>query len=177
MALSKLYTAKIVADLIRGVVKELGEEILQPEEILSYVNLAQQIVYNELPEEEYLVEVALTESNNELSFSDKYVVKPIKLVDSVNGIVNIVGIKEFEELEKSPSKKYKVYATIISEKFKLFKGEEVTGYGNFVLTYIMGLTPCTSEASFLDVKDRYVPKVIDIAKQLVYEQLGKKADK
>lgn len=176
MPLSKLYTAKIVADFIRGIIKELDENELQPEEVLSYVNLAQQIVYNELPEDEYIDETTLTIASDEADFSAKNVEKALKLVDSNIGIIDVKSMKEFDELTNAPSKRNRIYATTIGEKFKLFKGENVSSYGTLTLTFVKRLTPCTTEASFLDVKDKYVPKVIDIAKKLVYEQLGKTSE-
>ena len=160
--------------MIRGVVKALGEEELQPLEVLSYVNLAQQMVYNEAPKELYTKSETVSESSDTIDFSTLEVDTPIKLVDSVNGTVDRKGLLEFEELADDPSKRKRVYATQIGESFSLFKGDEASAYGTFTFTFVRKITPCSAETDYLDIEDKYINKVFTIAKELVKEQLGTK---
>lgn len=172
MALSKTYTAKLVANLIRGIVRELGNKVLQPEEILEYINLAQQIVYNGMDKTRYQTSGSFPITANVIDLSAQKIRQVIKIKDAANGVYfEETNANLFELIGCDPNKK-SIYYQLVGEKIEI-QPKDNTLDANATVYYIREITPITAETEYLDVPDGEVPKVLEIAEQTVRRQLGK----
>lgn len=171
MALSKSFTAKIVSDEIRNIAEELGSNRLQPKDILDFINLATLSIYKDLPKKLYEEPVALTITNDEADISAITVEEIIFVDDSANGEVIPVDYSTIRNLANNSRKQNNVYYSHEGQKLKFYKGDQLSSYGTVTLTYIREIELVADETDKLDVPDRFVPKVIEIAKSITYEKL------
>ena len=109
----------------------------------------------------------------------------IKITDSVNGLVNPAGDAEIEgisyysaSLPGNSLKQGNVWYTQIGETVSFYKGTSVSAYGILTMFYYEQPTllgtgdPLTT---YIDVRDKFVPLLFAIVKNILYEQLQKQA--
>jgi hypothetical protein len=111
--------------------------------------------------------------------------KIIKIVDSVNGLVvpsgdsDIEGIAYFSaSLPGNSMKQATIWYTQNGETVSFYKGTSVSAYGTLTMHYyeqptLLGTSdPLTT---YIDVRDKFIPLLFAIVKNLLYEQLQKQA--
>lgn len=109
----------------------------------------------------------------------------IKITDSVNGLVNPAGDAEIEgisyysaSLPGNSLKQGNVWFTQIGETVSVYKGTSVSAYGTLTMFYyeqptLLGTSdPLTT---YIDVRDKFIPLLFAIVKNILYEQLQKQA--
>ena len=109
----------------------------------------------------------------------------IKITDSVNGLVNPAGDAEIEgisyysaSLPGNSLKQGNVWFTQNGETVSFYKGTSVSTYGTLTMFYyeqpiLLGTNdPLTN---YIDVRDKFIPLLFAIVKNLLYEQLQKQA--
>jgi len=180
MPLSKSFTAKIVADEIRNIAEEQNKSRLQPQDVIDYINLGVLRVFEKLDKNFYQTTYNLAVNSDSLDISALNVDSIIKIVDQTNGKLIKTGADEIENLTDNSRKQSNIYYYQEGETLRLYKGSNISTYGIMRLVYVRGLELCTKETDFLDVPDKLVPEVLEIAKNITYEKLNtatKKVDK
>ena len=171
MALSKSYTGKIIGDIVRNVAEEYGQNRLQPQDVLDYVNLAVLKVYNDIPKFLYQTPVTRTVSSGYIDLSDLIVEKIEKITDTANGIWIPAGIDEIENFADNTRRQNNVYYSHEGQRVKVYKGDNTSAYGTISMLYEREIVLCDDETDFIDVPDKYAPAVMEIAKAITHEKL------
>ena len=109
----------------------------------------------------------------------------IKITDSVNGLVNPAGDAEIEgisyysaSLPGNSLKQGNVWFTQNGETVSFYKGTSVSTYGTLTMFYYeQPILLGTNDPliNYIDVRDKFIPLLFAIVKNLLYEQLQKQA--
>src|SRR3990167_7918037 len=95
-----------------------------------------------------------------------------KVSDSINKEVIKTQAIEFENLHREDNKQNKIYYFRHGQSLFLYVGLKVKAIGDLTLFYITFPDRTTDESSFLDIRDKYVSKIIQLPKSYCYEHLG-----
>jgi len=109
----------------------------------------------------------------------------IKITDSVNGLVNPAGDAEIEgisyysaSLPGNSLKQGNVWFTQNGETVSFYKGTSVSTYGTLTMFYYeQPILLGTNDPliNYIDVRDKFIPLLFAIVKNMLYEQLQKQA--
>ena len=172
MALSKNYTAKVGIDIIRNIAEEQENSKLQPTDMFDYLNLAIQTVYKDLPQKFYQdTDDTISVSGDSLDISTLNIADIIKIVDETNGKLIPVGPDEIENLADNPRKQSNIFYYQEGQRIRLYKGDNISSYGTMRIVFFRELELVSAETDYLDVPDRFVPTVLEVAKRITYEKL------
>lgn len=96
--------------------------------------------------------------------------KVIKLVDSIGGLVSESKDFDFENLAAMDNRVEDLEYYLWGETLFLFKGANVTAWGTLTLYYYRFPVPVAENTDYIDMKDKYIPLLIDKCKMEVYEK-------
>lgn len=116
--------------------------------------------------------VLSTHSGTNLDLSSLKLDKVVKLVDSINGLVSPRKSFDFENLSGISHFSNSVFFYQGGETLYLWKGSDVAMWGTLTLHYYRLPALPSADADYIDLKDKYIPLLIDKCKLEVYE-LGK----
>lgn len=100
--------------------------------------------------------------------------KIIKVVDAVNGLVAEKKDLAFENLANIDMYDNSVFYNLFGETIYLFKGSSVSAWGELTLYYYRLPTLLSADGDYVDLRDKYVPLLIDKCYLDVYAR-GKEA--
>ncbi len=96
--------------------------------------------------------------------------KIIKIKDSISGLVSERKDLEFENLSTIDTFENSVFFNHFGETLFLFKGSGVTIWGTLTLYYYRLPTAVSADGDYIDMRDKYIPLLIDKCKLEVYER-------
>lgn len=120
------------------------------------------------PAGDYAVFSAHSAANIDLS--SLRVDKIIKLVDSTHGLVVEAKDLAFENLSGIDMYDSSVFYNWFGETLFLFKGADVSAWGTLSLYYYRLPVLLSADGDYVDLRDKYVPLLIDKCKLEVYER-------
>jgi len=95
----------------------------------------------------------------------------VKLSDSISGLCVPKPTDVLDDLTY-PQKQGKIHYYRRGETLVLRKGSDVSAYGTLTLEYVRSPMKVTTSTDYLDIKDKYISLIIDVAKLLVYEAVN-----
>jgi len=104
-----------------------------------------------------------------LDLSGLKVDKIIKVVDSTSGLVSERNDLTFEGLQNNDQMTRGVFYNHFGEYLYLYKGSNVTSWGTLTVYYYRIPTLVTAVTDYIDIKDKYIPLLIDKCKVDIYE--------
>ncbi len=107
-----------------------------------------------------------------LNISGYPILNIIKIVDSINYECIEVGSKNFDNLYRFPEKQNKTYWYKNGQYLYFYIGANVASVGTRTMSYNSYPQRVMNDNDFLDIKDAYVPLVIDFTKSYCIEHLG-----
>lgn len=116
-------------------------------------------------------------SGAHLDISTLKIDKIIKLVDGTNGLVGPQKDFPFENLANMDDYDKSIFYSHFGELLILFKGSGIPAWGTLTLYYYRLPTLVTEDADYIDMKDKYIPLLIDKCKLELYELANKLAPK
>lgn len=182
MALSKVWTLAKIKSILRVLVNEIAPDKIQDLSLVDYINLATQDLA-EMLNGATAPDYGETKSQTALgvSLGASYTIdtsaftKPVdritKIVEASNGLVLHAGDYEFEGLKNIPQKQNNVWYNMFGETIYVYYGSGASDPDALVIYYYRQPTLVSSDADFVDVRDKYVPLLIAKAKNLIYEHL------
>jgi hypothetical protein len=178
MALSKNYTLKTVSDIARVLVNQIAPDKVQTLTVTDYVNLSVNDVAEMLNGANAPFYGAVHTGSvvgAQMDLSTLHIDRIVKVTDSLNGLIPPVGDYAFENLSGITAYASSVFFQHFGERLNLFKGANISAFGNEYVHYYRQPTAVTGSAEYLDIPDKYVPLVIAKIKNYVYEQVGQQA--
>lgn len=118
------------------------------------------------PECDYAVFSVHSTAN--IDISSLKVDKIIKIKDSVSGLVSEKKDLAFENLSGISTYSNSVFYNHFGETLFLFKGSNVTSWGTLTLYYYRYPTLLAAEGDYVDMRDKYVPLLIEKSVSDVY---------
>lgn len=112
-------------------------------------------------------------SGTSIDLSSLKIDKIIKLVDSTNGPVAAAKDDAFDNLANNDMYDNSVMYNYFGETLYLFKGADVSAWGTLSLYYYRLPTLLSADGDYVDLRDKYVPLLIDKCYLEVYTR-GKK---
>lgn len=103
-----------------------------------------------------------------IDLSNYKIDKIIKLTDSLNGLVIKSPDFNFENLDLDDNYN-SLYYNHFGESLFLFKGRNITTFGNLELYYYRLPILIEDENDYIDMKDKHIPLLIDKCKLEIYE--------
>jgi len=113
--------------------------------------------------------VLSAQSTTSLDLSSLKIDKVVKLVDSVNGLVSPRKAFDFENLKGISHFSNSVFYYQGGETLYLWKGNNVLNWGTLTLHYYRLPNLPVNDSDYIDLKDKYIPLLIDKCKIEVYE--------
>lgn len=104
-----------------------------------------------------------------LDLSALKVDKISKVVDSINGLLSERQDLTFEGLANNNQMTRGVFYNHFGEYLYLYKGSNVTSWGTLTVYYYRLPTLVTQTTDYIDMKDKYIPLLIDKSKLDIYE--------
>lgn len=96
----------------------------------------------------------------------------IKLMDSVNGEIGLVGDSTIEYIASMDESANSVFYNQVGHSLELKRGSNVSGLGTLTLHYYRIPNLASALTDKIDLSDKYIPLLIDTCKYEVYEILG-----
>lgn len=173
--LSKQWTLKSLIGILRTFVNEITPKKIQNLQLIDIIHLAIVDVVQQLgmvASKDYVVTpVTVTQTSDVIDISSYVVDQIIKLTDSGTGLIIPKDADEIESID-DPQLQGEIYWTRLGEKIYLKKGSDVSAYGTLKLYYSRAPLKVTELTDTLDIKDTFIPLVVDKAKIKVYEMLN-----
>lgn len=116
-------------------------------------------------------------STTTLDVSSLKIDKIIKLTDSINGTVIPANDFDFDNLANTDEYENSVFYNHFGETLFLFKGSGVSAFGTLTLYYYRLPMLVSDASSGIDLKDKYIPLLIDKCKIDILELVNKIAPK
>ncbi|MGD1007437.1 MAG: hypothetical protein ABR980_09435 [Ignavibacteriaceae bacterium] len=178
--LAVIYTAGMIASTIGQWLNKENMEGLDPEFVKSLMNLAILNVAETISGaggDDYgkSVVIAGISSNETINISGYPILNIVKIVDSINYECIEVGSKNFDNLYRFPEKQNKTYWYKHGQYLYFYVGANVTSVGTRTMSYNSYPQRVMNDGDFLDIRDAYVPLVIDLTKSYCIEHLGGQA--
>lgn len=104
-----------------------------------------------------------------LNLSGLKVDKVVKVVDSVNGLLSERADLTFEGLANNNQMTRGVFYNHFGEYLYLYKGSNISSWGTLTVYYYRLPTLVTQTTDYIDMKDKYIPLLIDKCKVDIYE--------
>ena len=100
-------------------------------------------------------------STTNVDLSSLKIDKIIKVVDATEGLVSEKKDLEFENLSNNTMYVNSVFYNYYGETLFLFKGSSVSAWGTLTLYYYRLPAFVTADGDYIDMKDNYIPLLID----------------
>ena len=111
-------------------------------------------------------------SSDSLDLSALRINRVRKLKDSISGeCVEVADARDFENLSQFPQKQNNIYWYQNGETIQLYKGSKISAYGTLTLDYYGKPISVVQDTDYLDIKDEYVPLVIQKAQNYIISHL------
>lgn len=93
----------------------------------------------------------------------------VKLEDSVNGFITPAGYNEISMIASLDDNSESVFYNHSGEVLILKKGSDVSTWGTLSLTFNRNPDEVTTGSDYIDMKDEYVPLLVDMVKLDMYQ--------
>ena len=173
MARGKDYQLSEAISMLQIRVNELTQQRIEKKQIIDALHISITETAELLAEVNLFdlgATATITPSGDICDVSALNIQNCVKIVDATNGLCLYKDEKELPALVSSPQKKANVYWTRRGTNIHLYKGD-LSAYGTLTLYYTRYPVKATADADYLDIKDTYLPMVLDKAKLHLYEQL------
>jgi hypothetical protein len=114
-------------------------------------------------------------SSTTINLSQYRISNVTKVYDSINKEVVEHGDKDFDNIYRFPTKQNKCYYNVRGQYMYLYKGTDVSAFGDLTMTFNGYPQITTEDDDNLDIRDMYIPLVILKAKNFCLEHLGQTA--
>ena len=175
MALSKTWTAKDVEDAVRVNIGQILPDTIQPYTFLKYTNLAISeiaIGINDAMLPDYGATYSASVGGMSASVSTLSISSIIKVTDPNRGQITSKTITELNNLQNINSFRRSALYSYFGENLYFFTGSMIADELVPTLYYYRLPVPVTASTDFVDVRDKYVPQVINKVREYVMVQSG-----
>ena len=119
---------------------------------------------------DYRIKVTRTvTADNEIDLSDLKINNIIKLKDSDYGLIGVKDEDEWENLGNIEDYRESIFFIRYGEIISIFKGNLISVLGTISLYYDREPILVTADTDYIDLKDKYIPQLIELCKKDIYE--------
>ena len=93
----------------------------------------------------------------------------IKLKDSDYGLIGVKDEDEWENLGNIEDYRESIFFIRYGEIISIFKGNLISVLGTISLYYDREPILVTADTDYIDLKDKYIPQLIELCKKDIYE--------
>lgn len=173
--LSKNFTLKSVIGFLRLFVNEVTKKRITNLMLIDIIHLAVINVVQQLglaAAKDYVGEpVTVTQTNDVIDISTYNVDQIFKIIDSISGLVLPEDHERIESLD-DPQSQANIYFVRLGERVYLKKGSDIPAYGTLKMFFSRAPIKVTALIDTLDIKDIFMPLVMDSGKVKVFEMLN-----
>ena len=174
--LSVQWPLRNIIGILRSFLQEVTPKRIQNLQIIDVIHLALVDVVQQLGavcQKDYAVDpVTITQTANVADISAYNFDEILKIVDATNGFCIPKDLEEIECLV-DPQQQSSIYWCRRGTKIQFYKGTDISLYGALSMTYSKLPDKKTVLTETIDIKDTYVPLVINLAKVKLFELLNK----
>lgn len=111
-------------------------------------------------------------SDTSINLSSYPILDIIKITDSINKEVVFTSAKSFDNLSRFPEKQNKIYYTKLGQFLFFFIGTSISAVGTWTMWYNSYPQKVMNDGDYVDIRDSYVPLVIELSKQYCLQHLN-----